>query len=61
MNERYDAYKRSMFADYSEITSSYVYDNQHKKRIFNKSIFFLFLKISISVSAFKKFERKKNV
>ena len=49
MNERNDAYKRGLFADY---TSSYVYDIQHKKRIFNKSIFLLFLKISISVSAF---------
>ena len=54
MSEDHQKYLHTV-ADYSQITPSYIYDRQHKKRIFNKSIFFLFLKISLSVSAFMSF------
>ena len=54
MSEDHQKYLHTV-ADFSQITPSYVYDNIHKKKIFNKSIFFLFLKISLSVSAFISF------
>ncbi len=53
MNEEFlknQPYRGNKFASYSETKSSNVYDNQHQKREFNKSIIFLFLKISFSVS-----------
>ena len=54
MSEDHQKYLHTV-ADYSQITPSYIYDRQHKKKIFNKSIFFLFLKISLSVSGFISF------
>jgi len=54
MSEDHQKYLHTV-ADYSQITPSYVYDNIHKIKKFNKSNFFLFLKISLSVSAFISF------
>lgn len=55
MNESINNIKLNAYGDKSIMSSSIVYENQHEIKKFNKSVFFTFLKISISVSAFMTF------
>ena len=52
MNERIKNIELNAYGDKSIMSSSIVYDNPHEIKKFDKSIFFTFLKISLSVSAF---------
>jgi len=55
MNERLKNIEMNAYGDKSIISSSIVYDNQHEIKKFDKSIFFTFIKISLSVSVFLSF------
>ena len=55
MNERIKNIELNAYGDKSIMSSSIVYDNPHEIKKFDKSIFFTFLKISLSVSAFMSF------
>ena len=55
MNERLKNIEMNAYGDKSIMSSSIVYDNQHEIKKFDKSVFFTFIKISLSVSVFLSF------